>query len=127
MVGEPERCGIVVNLSDVITLPQHTITPSGNTCFLGCVVGVCSKVILVCRRESDAGLRVVREGQASNHLEVELQEVSEGPKSSAATYLIVIVQGLEIIHLTQPLDLVITQTNPVVEVAQPDHSIVILD
>jgi hypothetical protein len=128
MVREAEWRIIVVNLSDVVTLAKYAVAPGGNACFLRCVVLITVKVVLVCRRESYAGLGVVREGQSSNHLEVKLLHVSYNPnKQSTTTHLIVVVQGLEVTNMTQPLHLLVVQSNSVVKVAEPYDSVMVFD
>jgi hypothetical protein len=43
------------------------------------------------------------------------------------SYLIILIQRLEVTHMTQSLNLLVVKTNAVVEVTKPDHCIVVLN
>lgn len=72
VVGELERCGVVVDLADVVAFAKDAVTPRGNAGFFGGVVSVGADVIFVGGQEGDAGFGVIGEGEAGDHLEVEL-------------------------------------------------------
>jgi hypothetical protein len=72
VVGESKRSSIVMYLPDIVTFAKHTITPCRYTCLFGRIVGIGVEVVFVGRWECDACFRVVWEGQASNHLQIEL-------------------------------------------------------
>ena len=112
MVGVPKICGVVCCLSDVRSLAEDTVCPSRDASFLAGIVDVGSDVEFVGWEEGDHGFGVVGEGEPGDHLDVEL---------------VVVVEGGEVFGFDEGGDAVVGHADAVVEVAQPDDGVVVVD
>lgn len=150
MIGEAQRRRCIFDLLDVVALPKYTITPCGNTglfpalyetnlsssvwrIHLRSIVLVGAVVVFVRGHKSNLRLGIVWEGMASYHLQVQLFPRSSAlvtchqPCNAAGKYLIVLVERTKVACLNQAADLVIAKTDSIVEVTEPNDSIMVID
>lgn len=112
MVREAKRCGVVVDLPEIVALDENSVTPRRYARLLRRVVHIGAKVVFVGWHERDASFRIEAERGASDHLQIEL---------------VIRVQRLKIAHFDETTDFVIAQSDPIVEITKPDHRVVIFD
>ena len=112
MVGVPQGGGVVCCLADVGTLAEDAVCPGGDAGFFRGVVVVRSDVEFVGWQEGDHGFRVVGEGEPGDHLDVEL---------------VVVVEAGEVFGFDEGGDAVVRHADAVVEVAEPDDGVVVVD
>lgn len=112
MVGVGQGRGVVGCLADVGPLAEDAVGPGGDAGFFARVVGCCADVKFVGGEEGDHGLGVVGEGEPGYHLDVEL---------------VVVVEAGEVFVFDEGLDAVVGHADAVVEVAEPDDGVVVVD
>lgn len=112
MVGVPQVRGVVRRLPDIRSLAEDSVCPSWYAGFLAGIVDVCADVEFVGWEEGDHGFGVVGEGEAGDHLDVEL---------------VVVVEGGEVFGFDEGGDAVVRHADAVVEVAEPDDGVVVVD
>ena len=112
MIGEEERSCIVTDLSEIVTFTEDSVAPCGNALLLGGIVGIGSDVELVGWVESNPSFIIERKGISSAHLELKL---------------VVMVECFEVTIRNKLSCFLVSQSNAVIEVAEPDYCVMVVN